>query len=199
MKATFPCTKENLFEFSKEHPAVLERYRDELAAMEKRHREELVDPDDEQLIAKMLGAGLESIPTGNANASDYHSLMLGVLEFLFYPNLLYPRKEQEIHEGRKRIDILTENGAHSGVFWRHHEVQKIPCAYVAFECKNYTTEVANPELDQLAGRFGVNRGMLGFLCCRHFEDRDRFVARCRDTCKDGRGLILPMDDRAIRR
>jgi hypothetical protein len=67
------------------------------------------------------------------------------------------------------------------------------------ECKNYATEVANPEIDQLAGRFSVNRGKLGFLSCRTFEDRAVFIERCRDTFKDDRGLIIPLDDQTILR
>ena len=42
--------------------------------------------------------------------------MVGIVEFLFFPNLLYPKKEREIHEGRKRIDIVMENGARGGIF-----------------------------------------------------------------------------------
>ena len=125
--------------------------------------------------------------------------MVGVVEFLFFPHLLNPRKEREIHDGRKRIDILMENGARDGIFHRLHAVRRLPCAYVAIECKNYTTEVANPELDQLAGRFSVNRGKLGFLCCRQFENRQLFIHRCRDTFQDERGLILAFDDATILR
>jgi hypothetical protein len=120
--------------------------------------------------------------------------MVGVLEFIFFPQLLCPRKEQEIHDGRKRIDVLMENGARLGIFHRLHSIRRLPCAFVAFECKNYTTDIANPELDQISGRFSPNRGKLGFICCRHFEDRSKFVRRCRDTFKDDRGLIVAVDD-----
>ena len=41
-----------------------------------------------------------------------------------------------------------ENGARAGIFYRLHDVRKLPCPYVFFECKNYVTEVAHPELDQ---------------------------------------------------
>jgi hypothetical protein len=63
--------------------------------------------------------------------------------------------------------------------------------------KNYTTEVANPELDQIGGRFSTNRGKAGLLCCRSFEDRAVFVERCRDTLRDGHGLVIPVDDDII--
>lgn len=90
-----------------------------------------------------------------------------------------------------------ENGAKHGIFYRLHQVRGLPCAFVAFECKNYSKDVKNPELDQLAGRFSPNRGRIGFLNCRGFEDRMTFVERCRDTFGDDRGLIIPLDDETV--
>lgn len=197
LEAHYPCTKDYLFQFSKEHPEVLAQYREHLAQLEKRGLHSIVEEEDEPGLAAALRAALSAIPTGNAYASDYHKLMIGILEFCFFPMLACPRKEQEIHQGRKRIDIVMENGATSGVLYRLHTVRKLPCAFVAFECKNYTTEIANPELDQIAGRFSPNRGKIGFICCRRFEDRARFVERCRDTFKDDRGLVAAADDATI--
>jgi len=199
LAARHPLAKEFLYEFSRAHPNVLSGFRDWLAAEESRRTSSDLDEADEAFIADALAEALRHIPRGSERASEYHRLMVGMVEFLFFPNLLHPRKEHEIHQGRKRIDILVENGASAGIFFRVHAVRHLPCAYVAFECKNYTTEVANPELDQLAGRFSVNRGKMGFLCCRNFENRDLFVERCRDTFRDDRGLIVPLDDPTILR
>lgn len=195
--ATFPCTKENLFKFSRAHPEALQQYRSRLAVLERQGPKTILENEDEELVAEALKQALESIPPGGADAATYHSLMIGIVEFLFYPNLLHPRKEIEIHQGRKRIDIVMENGAGAGIFLRLHQNRGIPCAFIAFECKNYTTEVANPELDQLAGRFSPNRGKVGFLCCRKFEVRSVFIERCRDTFRDDRGLIVPLDDATL--
>ena len=197
LEARYPCTKDYLFQFSKDHPKVLAKYREHLVQLEKRGPRGIVEEEDEPGLAGALSAALAAIPAGNAHASDYHKLMIGILEFIFFPILVCPRKEQEIHQGRKRIDIVMENGAISGVLHRLHAVRKLPCAFVAFECKNYTTEIANPELDQIAGRFSPNRGKIGFICCRHFEDRARFVERCRDTFKDDRGLVAAVDDATV--
>jgi hypothetical protein len=62
------------------------------------------------------------------------------------------------------------------------------------ECKNYTDDLGNKETDQLSGRFGPTRGWLGILACRQIDDRARLMARCRDTARDGRGFIIPVDD-----
>ena len=157
----------------------------------------MVEEQDERGLASVLRAALLTIETGIANASEYHKLMIGVLEFVFFPVLVCPRKEQEIHQGRKRIDITMENSATTGIFERLNSIRKLPCPFVFFECKNYTTEIANPELDQIAGRFSPNRGRMGFICCRRFEDRVRFIERCRDTFRDDRGLVVPIDDNVV--
>jgi hypothetical protein len=198
LEERYPCTKEFLFQFSMEHPEVLEQYRADLAKKE-RGGESVATFDDDELIATSLSEVLGSIPTGNDAASDYHKLIIGIVEFIFYPELLYPQKEREIHDGRKRIDIVMENGAKDGFFERLHTIRKLPASFVVFECKNYGSEVGNPELDQLTSRFSDQRGKIGFLCCRRFANRPRFINRCRDTFKDGRGLAIPLDDETLLR
>jgi hypothetical protein len=199
LKRDFPFSKRFLYEFSRAHPEVLARYRDDLAQIERRDRRAEVDPVDETTIAAALAAALVAIPPGNDSASSYHNLIIGAVEFLFFPQLIYPRKEHEIHEGRKRIDIVMENSARSGLFADLAIIRRYPAAHVFFECKNYGREVGNPELDQLSGRFSRERGKVGFLCCRGFEDRNRFIMRCRDTFRDDRGLILPLEDQTVLR
>lgn len=193
----YPRAKEFLFEFSRQNPQVLRQYKEDLKRMEASDSGSDVDSEDETVIAESLRDVLARTPVGNEHASAYHKLMLGVVEFIFYPKLVHPKKELEIHEGRKRIDILMENAAHTGLFFTIPNTRRLPCAYVPLECKNYGREVGNPELDQLAGRFSVNRGKLGFLCCRQFNDRNLFIRRCRDTFRDDRGLVLPLDDETV--
>jgi hypothetical protein len=70
----------------------------------------------------------------------------------------------------------------------------VPAAHVYVECKNYTGDPGNPELDQLAGRFSPLRGQVGLLVCRTLTDKALFIQRCRDTALDRRGYCLPLDD-----
>jgi hypothetical protein len=136
VRARFRLTKDNLFEFSKKHPDVLQQYRSSLKQIEKTQEPVELGSSDDALLANTLHEALRSIPEGANTASEYHNLMIGVLEFVFFPNLIYPQKEREIHEGRKRIDAVMQNGATSGVFETLHRVRRLPCSYVAFECKN---------------------------------------------------------------
>lgn len=197
LEAEFPCSKEFLFEFSQKCPDVLEDYREYLKRLHARGQKSLLAIDDQAEVAAALRQALRSIPTGADAATQYHRLMVGVVEMIFYPQLIRPIKEREIHQGRKRIDIVMENAASDGIFLRLPNNRHVPCAYVAFECKNYSSDVANPELDQLAGRFSFQKGKVGFLCCRTVNDRDLFVERCRDTFRDDRGLIVLLDDHVV--
>lgn len=195
LKQHFPCSKEFLYRFSKENPKILERYKEQMAAIAKTvDTDEVDEAVNEKILAETLRTALREVPRGGECAAQYHSLILGIVEFIFFPSLSHPVKEKEIHEGRKRIDIVMDNGAKSGIFHKLHDIFKLPCPFVHIECKNYTRDPNNPELDQLAGRMSPQRGKVGVLFCRGLEDQELFDQRCKDTYKDDRGLILALDD-----
>jgi hypothetical protein len=195
IRTEHPLTKEFLREFTLKHPDVLKEFKEKTktGSVKNIHIADL----NIKHICKALGEQLVKIPSGTKDASAFHNKILGILELLFYPNLIYPNKEKDIHQGRKRIDITFDNAANTGIFYRLSETMKIPCQYLFIECKNYSFDPVNPELDQLSGRFSVNRGQVGFLVCRSFKNRNLFIERCRDTYKDGRGLIIPLVDQDI--
>ena len=177
------------------HPEVLDRYRkakasgkplplnhDEMAEIEGG-----VGPDWDALLSAVT-----NLSPGTADASAYERAIEGLLTALFYPDLTNPRTQHQIHIGRMRIDVTYTNIAISGFFkWiaTHY-----PAAQVFIECKNYTEDIANNELDQIAGRFSPSRGQIGIIVCRTFENKALFLERCRDTAKDNRGFILVLDD-----
>ena len=59
---------------------------------------------------------LESIPAWTQAAGKYHDCIMGCLGYIFENDLIHPQKEFEIHEGRKRIDILYTNTERKGSF-----------------------------------------------------------------------------------
>lgn len=199
LKEQYPLSKDFLYRFSRENPEVLARYKGSKRVGRSISNEELAEDFDERTFAQLLREELGQIPTGSDSATRYHHFMIGVLEFVFYPNLIYPKKEREIHEGRKRIDIVYTNAAIDGAFYRAHTAHNITSNEIMVECKNYTSDPANPELDQISGRFSANRGWLGLLLARRFDNKDRFMERCRDTARDQRGFILPIADEDIAR
>ncbi len=195
LKEENPFTKDFLRKISLKFPEILEKFKSEIK-VEPLKNIEISDISVKDLCSA-LGEKLIAIPSGNNTASAYHNIVTGILELLFYPDLIYPFKEREIHEGRKRIDISFDNASKDGIFYRLAENMQLPCQYIFIECKNYSSDPINPELDQLSGRFSVNRGRVGFLLCRTFNNRQLFVQRCRDTYKDGRGLIIPLVDQDL--
>lgn len=132
------------------------------------------------------------IPTGRDGATAYENAIEKLLSSCMYPSLAYSKKQVEIHNGRKRIDITYTNIAQEGFF--HWLLSNYSAPHVFIECKNYGKEIGNPELDQLSGRFSRSRGQFGFLCCRSFQNKQLFNQRCIDTARDGRGYIIPFDD-----
>lgn len=190
--------KEALSEFTQKHPEVFKNFRlstsSEISPIPNSEFSEV----NVSNLVDFLISKLQKIKAGSESASDYHSLMIGVLEFIFYPDLINPIKEKEINSGRKRIDISFDNGAPtSGFFYRLQYAFNIPCQYIFIECKNYTNDIKNPELDQMLGRFSPNRGKFGIITCRNIEDQTLFLQRCADSYKDQHGLIIPLTDNDI--
>lgn len=193
-----PGDKDYLAGFTERHVEVFADFKARAAKDEQSlPDEELTTTKLEDVVTQLEGA-LAQIPPGNDGAAAYHRLVKGILELCFYPALIAPRLETPIHDGRKRIDITFDNAATRGFFHRLHDVHKLPCAYMMVECKNYSRDVNNPELDRLAGRFSVNRGRVGLLVSRSVNDLDTLILRCADAYKDGRGLLIPLLDSDLR-
>jgi hypothetical protein len=196
-----PPSKTNLHAFTMRHPDVFKKFRTETAENER----SLTNTDigtDQGLndVVEYLIAELEGIPPGNenGNAQKYHKLMFGVLELIFYPNLINPIKEKEIDNGRKRVDIVFDNGApRQGFFHRLQNAHRVPCQYIFVECKNYSDDIANEEIDQMMGRFSINKGKFGIIVCRNITNMPLLIRRCKDTYTAGQGLIVPLTDRDI--
>ena len=100
------------------------------------------------------------------------------------------------NNGRKRVDITYYNVATDDFFGWVKSHYTAP--YIFVECKNYTTDIGNAELDQLSGRFGTSKGQVGISVSRQINDRDKIDASCRDTAQQGRGFIIALDDNDLK-
>ena len=148
------------------------------------------NPDWNTLVNEIV-----SLPTGNAEAYKYEDAIEKLLTALFYPSLCSPQKQNALHKGRKRVDITYVNAGQQGFFdWlsKHY-----PSGHIFVECKNYGSEIGNPEIDQLSGRFSPSRGKVGILICRKIKDKNLLLQRCIDTAHDDRGFIIALDDEDI--
>jgi hypothetical protein len=175
------------------HPEALRKYRDDHREVTRPlpHEQLAVDSDDLPDYDALLRC-LRGIPTGRDDATDYEVAVEDLLYALFYPALTSPQRQVNIHQGRKRIDIAFQNVAGTG-FFRYLSLH-VTCPFIFVECKNYSNDPANPDLDQLTGRFSPQRGRVGLLVCRAMQDKQLFIERCRDAAHDDRGWVIPLDD-----
>ncbi len=149
---------------------------------------ELSDPVD----YKGLYESVLAIAPGRPGASAYHRAIASLLSAIFEGALGNIEIEHPLHDGRKRLDIKFDNIAGSG-FFRWLSLHK-NSAIVPVECKNYSTDPTNPEVDQLAMRLSPERGQVGIMVCRQIQDRTRLLERQRDVLRDGHGYIIVLDD-----
>jgi len=194
IKDTTSFTKEYLKNFTIQHPDIFSKFKDELPDEISEVSQHEFASEDIFAIIDYLIVTLKEIKSGGEEATKYHKVVTGILELIFYPYLVSPIPENEIHNGRKRIDITFDNAAETGFFYRLSNSYNIPSQFIHVECKNYSKDVANPELDQLSGRFSPNRGQFGLMLCRTIDNMERFLNRCADTYSDNRGLIIPLVD-----
>lgn len=188
--------KRAIVQLSRANPQVLTTYRHD---KDQRPQPPMQHTDFSEVAGTALpdwDAFLQAVTTiqpGHDQADAYEKAIEALLAALFSDALMYPERQVRIHQGRKRLDITYMNVAGEGFFhWVRENGYFAP--YVLVECKNYTADPANPELDQLAGRFSNRRGQVGLLVCRRLVDKELFIQRCRDTATDGRGYIIPLDD-----
>ena len=196
----YQYSKEFIYAFCNKNPEILKNFKERKQRTLKQQQQSDADwcaGINEKEIADELIEQLPKIQLGNKTASEFHNFCIGALEFILFPTLNHPQKEREIHEGRKRIDIVFHNGAQNGFFFEMRTQPQYRSAIVMIECKNYTHDINNPEIDQLSGRFSEIRGKFGLLIARQFDERETFIKRCRDTVTDGRGLVIPLVDEDI--
>lgn len=194
----YKMRKDFLYKMSNDHPELLEEYRNrknsqiEINGWKIDNLEEI-----EREIAQKLKGLLSNINTGKEDENKFQDFCIGALEFIFYPDFIEPKKEERIHNGRKRIDITYLNRANSGFFYNIRTAPNIIANKIIVECKNYTHDLQNPEIDQLSGRFSPQRGKFGIMLARQFDNRALFIKRCQDTLNDDRGLVIPIVDEDI--
>ena len=197
LQEKYPMNVEFLYEFSKKHPKILEKYKSEL-------RRTAIKKGKAQLITerKILNsierrAIMESINVGGEDATRFHKIAYDNLIHIFASRVNNPLMEKDINEGRKRIDIVFNNIDKTGFFNSLNTVHHIKCPKIIVECKNYGKEIGNPEVDQINGRLNDNRGRFGIIVCRTIENKERLISRCKDLLHDNGNYIIALEDKDV--
>lgn len=197
LKKKFPISTDFLYKFSKEHPAILEKFKSELRRTAKKDETPNLQPNKKILTAQERTDILANIETGNDGASDFHKISFDSLIEIFGVRVSNPDSEVKINDGRKRIDIVFDNSDNLGFFKKLNDVHHIKCPKIFVECKNYGKEIGNPEIDQLEGRFNKRRGEFGILLCRSIQNKQAMIQRCKDVMHDNKGYIIVLEDSDI--
>lgn len=188
-----PKSKSLIAEMVVAHPELLDMYKD----IAKKQRALEVFDEAAPTVTAVCGSlakAYKLVPAGLKHADEYHKLVMGSLTALFYPDLIQPHKEWAVHDGRKRIDIVFTNAADTGFFAQRRTDHLVNANTLIVECKNYSKDIANPELDQLLGRFDNNRGKLGLVTCRRIDDPSLVQKRCKDAASRSMGYMLVLND-----
>jgi hypothetical protein len=194
VKTEAQFSKEYIATFTQAHPDIFRRFKQSKGPRSRALDNRELTDDGIGPVVDRLTTEIGSIEPGNKHATRYHRAIAAALELIFYPRLISPEIEKEINEGRKRIDLLFDNAAETGFFHRLHTTYQTSCQFIKVECKNYAREIANPELDQMIGRFDPNTGRVGLIVCRSLENEELFLKRCNDSYRSQHGIILPFTD-----
>jgi hypothetical protein len=198
IREDIPPTKRNLATVSVENPEVYQAFKSTLERRGSVALRRLMELEAEEFDAVGFDAELvqvlQGVPPGRPNATAYHHLVAGIITYVFYPNLITPTLEFDINQGRKRIDIAFANAADRGFF---QDIKRDPfllAREIMVECKNYTEDLANNEIDQMIGRFDPRRGRFGIIACRAVDNTDRLIERCRDMMRAQQGAAIVFTD-----
>ena len=198
IKEAHPPTKDFLAQFSGKHPNEYKKFRQTLDRFGPVGVRTIVEANgkmfNETKFSKSLISALKKIAPGRKDATAYHHLIMGIITYIFYPDLITPTLEQDINSGRKRIDIMFSNSADEGFFKDRKDDPFTLAREITFECKNYSDDIENPEFDQMAGRFDPRRGRFGVIACRTIEDRQKVLDRCKDAFQAQNGMIFVLCD-----
>lgn len=148
-------------------------------------------PDMREYISE-----LTTIKPGKPDFAKYQNYIVRALTAVFSPGLTNPKVEVSQLSGLKRVDMTFQNNAQVGFFHNVTNKMNFEAGTIVIECKNYSGDIANPEVDQLAGRLKRHYGMVGFIVCRTVQNKSALVARLREKAGEHK-LMLYLDDADI--
>jgi len=188
----------SLFDFYRENQIIIDQkeFQELLAIVRK-----ISIPEDtkvRKLDALALLKELEGLKPGTEMANAYHDLIFRCLSQIFDNSLKRGKKEVPMDNNRKRVDVVFDNYDNNGFFAHIRNSNQIFCPKIFIECKNYSSDPSNPEVDQLIGRLGKKAGMFGILICRQVENEEILMQRCKSAMNKGQGHIIYLVDEDIK-
>jgi hypothetical protein len=149
--------------------------------------------EDYQNNLNDLNEALKEIPTGQATASYFESLVGQVLELCFFRVLFNVEAQSRDVAGTVRRDWIASNRAETG-FWemvRHRH----GASQVVFECKNYE-DLGADDFHQSGYYMSENSGKLIIVIFRG-EIKNHYYDHIKRLCVNG-GMVLLLNDKDLR-
>ncbi|MFA5039617.1 MAG: class I SAM-dependent methyltransferase [Candidatus Omnitrophota bacterium] len=133
---------------------------------------------------------LKKVPPGKQAATVFHHLVARLLDNIFIHQFKNMEIEKEIFTRFMRIDIKFQNRNKEGFLKDLRELRDFSCPSVFVECKNYKSDVGNPEYDQLSGRLSKRLGQVGFLVCPSINNKNGMLRHCKIRYEKGECIIV---------
>jgi hypothetical protein len=122
----------------------------------------LVDLDAES-EGRKLEDRLTGLESGREKAGEYQELVLGILNYLFNPDLIDGELEVRTIDGTERRDIIFTNDS-DGSFWQYLRNEH-SAILLMFEVKN-KKEIAIADINQVNSYLGDRLGRIGIMISR---------------------------------
>ncbi len=188
--------KEYVYEFTKANPSVLQNFKNKLAQQNTILSNEIHDEEELLKSIDKLINDLTSLPPWKKHAYEYEKIIISILEIIFFPFLHSPQRQEKINNGLKIVDIAYYNAA-TEWFFLNITKSNIACRKIYFECKNYTWDIKNPEIDQLNGRFEDKNSEIWFIVCRKNTNPNDLQNRCKFFRKQWHYILILEDSDLI--
>lgn len=155
------------------------------------------DPESklrETELGESFISSLQTLPSGQKAATDYHKRVFQILNFLFEPELTDGKMEVRTHLGTERRDIIYANESEQTFLKFVRDTYS--SLLMVFEIKNAKT-LELDHLNQTANYLGTNLGMFGFIVTRN-EPCENILLKSRaiynNTPGEPRKTILILTD-----
>lgn len=185
--------KKYVYNFTKNNPKVLSDFKKKKSDINDVITNALIDDDiNTNDIIDSLIESLKKLRSGKKDAYEYEKVTGGIIELVFYPYLFKPEYQFRMIDWLKIVDISYLNSAST---WFFSDLAKtnIACREIYFECKNYTWDVKNQELDQLNWRFRDKVSEVWFIVCRDIKNKIDFNKRIQYLTKQSHYILLLED------
>ena len=139
---------------------------------------------------------LIALPVGRGFDTEYQNLTCAILIKLFMPPLKNPKLEYPLNEGLKRVDMVMSNQAEHGFFAGLPKRFGVSAPYIFIECKNYDSDVSNPQVIHLLADLRRTEYKFGILLYRNAGDEKALLKRCQHFL-DSNGYIITLNDKDI--